>query len=283
MMLFSKDRRDGIYLKDLASFKKFLPWIMPGINQSAVYFRSQVDLKKTVPFVQAWNEKGGQLTLFQVLAAALLRVGLEIPAMNRFVSGRRIYERRERSVAFTMKAGDGDATTKVRLRPGDTLSMVSAQVLAAIHKEREAAAGQGRNIFDTLQHFPRWLLRLIMGLWRVLDYHDLLPRFIYDMVPMYSSVYIANLGSSGIDAPLHHLFDFGNVSLFITLGNIHQAHITTPELNLELRPIVNLGITMDERIVSGHTAARAVTRLKELMEDPSPLEFPWENAARREP
>lgn len=278
-MLFSKNRRDGIYLKDLAPFKKFLPWIMPGINQSAIYFRSQVDLSRTLPYIKAQNDSGAHLTLFQVLIAGMLRVGLEVPDMNRFVSGRRIYERRERSVAFTLKAGDGDATTRIRLGPQDTLASISAQVQAAAQKEREAAARAGKDVFDVLQHFPRWLLSLIMRLWRVLDYYDLLPRVLLEMVPMYSSVYIANLGYYDIDAPFHHLFDYGNVSLFITLGNIQQAHITTPELNLELRPIVNLGITMDERIVSALSATTAVKRLKEIMEDPSCLERPWKKTA----
>ena len=221
------------------------------------------------------------MTVFQILIAALLRVGLEVPEMNRFVSGRRIFERRERSVAFTMKAGDGDATTRLRLGAEETLDSVSAKILSAVRKEREAASRAKRDVFDIVQHLPRWLLERIMRLWLRLDYHDLLPRVLLDMVPMYSSVYVANLGSYGIDAPLHHLFDYGNVSLFITLGNVRQAHITTPELRLELRPVVNLGITMDERIVSAAAAARAVKRLKELMEDPGTLERPWGEGDRR--
>ncbi len=273
-MFFSKNRRDGIYLKDLAPFKKFLPWIMPGINQSAIYYRMQVDLTKTLLFIQAANEKGVRLTLFQVLIAALLRTGVEIPELNRFVSGHRIFERREHSAAYTMKAGEEDATARVRLDPGDPLAVVSEKILATTRKARQEASGGGRTIFDTLEHVPRWVLRRVMRLWSWLDYYDLLPKFIREMTPMYSSVYVANLASYDIDAPFHHLFDYGNVSLFVTLGHVHQAPVATGDSRLEVRPVVNLGLTLDERIVSGSTSSRALKRLKEVMEDPAYLENP---------
>lgn len=273
-MLFSRDRRDGVYLRRLAPYKKFIPWIMPRINDAVIYYKMQADLSITLPFIQTVNGRGEHITLFQLLIAALLRTGVEIPELNRFVSGFRIYERKGYSTSFTLKTDSGDATARVCLKKADTVEEISQKILEKTDKARQKSNKPQKDIFDFIQHLPRFIIRFVMWLWRVLDHYDLLPSFIMEMAPMYCSVYVANLGYYGIDAPFHHLFEYGNVSLFVTLGQIHKEYVTTTEQTLELREVVNLGITLDERIVSGAISAKAVTRLKELIENPSLLEQP---------
>lgn len=273
-MIFTRDRKDGIYLKRLAPFKKFLPWVMPEINGAAIYYKMQVDLSITLPYIQALNDKGVGLTLFQLLIAALLRTGVEIPELNRFVSGFRVYERKGYSASFTLKTGNGDATARVCLNADDSVEQISKKIRDKIDAARQESDKNRKDIFNFIQVLPRFIVRFVMWLWRVLDHYGLLPSAIMKMTPMYSSVYVANLGYYGIDAPFHHLFDYGNVPLFVTLGQIHKEYVTTPELTFELRDVVNLGITLDERIASGAVSANAVKRLKELLENPSQLDKP---------
>ena len=58
---------------------------------------------------------------------------------------------------------------------------------------------------------PAPLLRLAVRAQRVLDGWNLLPAALIKDDPLYASAFIANLGSVGLDAAFHHLYDYGTM------------------------------------------------------------------------
>ena len=52
-----------------------------------------------------------------------------------------------------------------------------------------------------------------------------MPRFFVDGDPMFASIFFANLGSIGMDAPRHHLYEYGNIPLFCAVGTARDASI----------------------------------------------------------
>ena len=81
--------------------------------------------------------------------------------------------------------------------------------------------------------------------------------------PMYSSVFVANLGSLGLDAGYHHLWEHGTCSTFAVVGRIHARHDGVQ--------VMNVNYTYDERMEDGLYAATTIGGIKERLKDPKRL------------
>jgi hypothetical protein len=46
---------------------------------------------------------------------------------------------------------------------------------------------------------------------------------------LFVSAYVTNVGSIGLDAPYHHMYEWGTTSLFSSLGQIHKDYIIEEE------------------------------------------------------
>ena len=95
-----------------------------------------------------------------------------------------------------------------------------------------------------------------------------------DVSPFHGSLIITSMGSLGIPPIYHHIYNFGNLPIFIAYG-IKQI-VPAINKNGETVPkkIVELKITMDERIASGYELSTAFKSLKHYLEHPELLELP---------
>ena len=84
----------------------------------------------------------------------------------------------------------------------------------------------------------------------------------------HASVFVANLGSVGLDAAWHHLYEYGNCPIFATLGRIQKLPIVVGD-EVVARRAVRIRYTYDERIEDGLYAGRALMKLQERIEDPA--------------
>ena len=78
--------------------------------------------------------------------------------------------------------------------------------------------------------------------------------------PMYTSVFVANLGSIELDAAYHHLYEWGNCPLFATLGRIEKDGDRT---------VAIVKFSYDERVEDGLYAARSLEKFRAYAEDPA--------------
>src|SRR5207302_1829795 len=83
---------------------------------------------------------------------------------------------------------------------------------------------------------------------------------------LYASAFVANLGSVGLEAAYHHLFEYGTIPIFVTLGRVHRAPVVLPDGSVGSREIFTLRYTYDERVEDGFYAARALERLQAGLE-----------------
>ena len=74
------------------------------------------------------------------------------------------------------------------------------------------------------------------------------PGFLRGIDPMRCSAYVANLGSVGLGAAYHHLFEWGTCSLFVTIGQIKPTVVVGADGNPAVRRTMELKIALDERI-----------------------------------
>ncbi|HTU27419.1 MAG TPA: 2-oxo acid dehydrogenase subunit E2, partial [Pirellulales bacterium] len=87
--------------------------------------------------------------------------------------------------------------------------------------------------------------------------------------PLYATLFVANLGSLGLENASHHLYEHGTCSLFAALGTPKKTVVTTAEGKRELRHVWPVRWTLDERICDGFYSAACLRLLKSILENPA--------------
>lgn len=270
-------RSDGVRLRGLDPMRRMMPMLMPTRNEAVVYYEQIVDATAMLAFLEEAGP-GPRLTPLHLVVAALGRTLKARPALDRFVAGKRLWQRKQTSVAFAAKRAFADHAVLKTIK----LAIVDGEPLAATAQRIHDAVGAGRTRDDrpvdrelsTLGKLPDFLLSPLVGLARFLDRWHCLPAALTRDDPLFSSVFVANLGSLGIDRAWHHLFEHGTCSLFCVIGALRPRLVAGPDGAPVVRPTLRLRFTLDERICDGYYAAQSLEILRADLEDPRRFALP---------
>lgn len=286
--LYTK-RSDGTLVDTATVVRRMMPYIMPGRNEAAVTHEQVFDLRRTLPFLDAYNEAhpDAPLKVFDLIIAAISRVGVQRPGMIRFVAGGRLYDRKEHSISFAVKRERADyaalRTVKFKVIPNEPFESLVARMRDGVHTERTDRGA--RPVEKEVKWFlkvPGWMLSGLVKLARVLDYFGLFPKFMMENDPMFSSVFVANIGSLGIDRVQHHLYEYGNIGLFCAVGLIKPEVVVGPNRQPEVTDTVHLNWTFDERANDAHYCVESLMRVQEYVENPETLIAPLSDSVVEE-
>lgn len=273
-------RHEGVRVAKAPTLRRLMPFLMPGRNEAVVFFEQQIEVARAQALVDRINARrpDRRVTLFQVILFALMRTIAARPDLNRFVVGKRLYQRKTIDLSFAVKKEMTDAATlttvKVTFDPSDTLDAALDRIAARIGEGRGAKKLPSEKEMDVVTLLPRALLRLLVWLQGALDYWNLLPRSVIDPDPLYASMFLANLGSVGIDSAYHHLYEYGTIPFFATVGRVKKAVIVGEGDQPVVREVVSIKYSFDERITDGLYCARSLEIFKHWMDDPESLERP---------
>ena len=263
-------RPDATLVRDLPAVRRFMPFISPRRNDSLVYFQHDMDVEAALAFCEERNrtrDPSRPITLFHVILAAIARGLQERPRLNRFTAGGRIWQRDGIWITFSAKMRfDDDAPLLTVKRPIDasvSLEVMVDGLLDSLQRGRRGEKSTSDSEVDLLLRAPPWFTRLLVRLVHGIDALGLLPRSMIDSDPLFASVFVANLGSVGLEAGYHHLWEHGNCPIFCVIGRIKPGP--------DGRRVVTLKYSYDERVEDGLYCARALDRLRELMENPEKL------------
>ena len=102
-----------------------------------------------------------------------------------------------------------------------------------------------------------------MAVLRTANRFGLLPRSMIENDPMFSSVFVANLGSVGLDAGYHHLWEYGTCSMFAVMGRPKERH--------DGAVVFEIQYSYDERMEDGLYGGLAMASIKQHLESPESL------------
>ena len=97
------------------------------------------------------------------------------------------------------------------------------------------------------------------------DYHNLLPASFIDSDGFFTSAFIANLGSVGMRAGYHHLYEYGNIPFFIVIGRVKKGPVVIDSGELAVHDLVEVRYSFDERITDGFYTSTALERFREYI------------------
>lgn len=251
-------------MDDVPGYRQVMPYIMRGRNESAVLFEQEVDLSGTIGFVDGLDQPDDlNIKVFDVLMWAAVQTLSSFPRLNRFVAGGRLYQREGIWLSYSAKKEMSREAPvivlKRRFDPQDSLT----QMVRAMRWQLTEGRSSGKSYTDKelelvlkLKGLP---LRALLALERLTDAFGLLPRSYIENDPLFASAFVANLGSLGLDAAYHHLYEYGTISMFCTMGRVRDED-GIPKLTLKY--------SYDERVEDGFYAHQALEHLRALVEDP---------------
>ena len=162
------------------------------------------------------------ISYMHVLIAAYIRTVSQRPALNRFIRGQRIYTRRNVEISLSIKKQMNletpDTVVKVILPPDATAVDVYEKLNQEVTDYRDNPGGDFDNTAKVLSYIPGLVLKFSIWFLNLLDYFGLLPSFLTGVSPFHCSFFITSMGSLGIPAIYHHLYDFGTCPVFCSFG-----------------------------------------------------------------
>lgn len=276
------DRRDGFWVKDIPGLNTVMMHLFPNRTDCEVYLHDKLDVTEVLKYLDAKNASHPdyKTTIFHAMIIAVGRMVRERNGMNRFIQGRRLYERYEVSLSFVAKRRfkDGSDESIMFFVPKDddnldTLSYKIAGEVKEMRKSEHSTGGIDEKI-DAFAKIPRLLLMFVLRVIRWLDFWGVNPKVLTDGDCNYSSVLLSNLGSIGGPAVYHHLNNYGTNSVMVTVGTIHKEEVVMPDGHKEIRDIMDFGATLDERIADGFYFVRSLKLLKYIFANPELLDKP---------
>ena len=276
------DRRDGRWVKDVPGLQTVMAHLMPNRTACEVFMNDKFDVTELLKYLEKKNAEHPdyKTTMFHCLITCVARMVKERPKMNRFIQGRRMYERNEISLSFVVKRrfSDSGEESLMVLVPNDedTLDSISRKIVGDVKETRksEVATGGIDAVLDAFAKIPRPILMFVIRVIRWLDFWGLVPNALTDGDPNYTSVLLSNLGSIQAPAVYHHLNNYGTNSLMITIGTIHKEELVMSDGSKQIRDVVDIGATLDERIGDGFYFARSLKLVKHIFANPELLERP---------
>lgn len=216
--------------------------------------------------------------ILHVLLAAYVRMISQKPRINRFISGQKIFARNQIEVNMAvkrqLKAGETNTIIKVFFQPTDT----AEDVYNRFREAMTTAFGDDENDFDgtarLLNYIPGLVKKFAFWLLKLLDYFGGLPYALLKVSPFHGSMFITSMGSLGIPPIYHHLYNFGNVPVFIAFGAKRHENQLDDAGQVVRRKFIDYTVVTDERICDGFYFAAGLKLFRSYLANPTQLDTP---------
>ena len=273
------DRADGYKLRTINPMNKIMPYIMAQRCDACNTYSDMFDVTKTDKFCREKVREGKtNFGFLHIMLAAYVRAISQRPGINRFVSGQKIYARKNIQIVMTIKKtlslDSPDTCIKVEFNPDDTVDEIYEKFNAAVVKVQSAP--EDKSSFDKLNK----VLSLVPGLlcrWMVkalffFDYFGWLPKWLTNLSPFHGSMIITSMGSLGIRPIYHHIYNFGNLPVFIAYGGRRSVVSCDRDGKASTKKYIEMKVVTDERICDGYYYASAFKIIKRHVENPELLD-----------
>ena len=264
-------RKDKDVTKQESGDRRMLVHLLPSRDQSSVFFTQTLDVTHTLEWLDEYNATHERrLSLLVLYMCAAGRMYHRRPRINRYASGWHIYERDGVTISVSAKKQLKEKSKIVLLKMpmgrDDMPEDVVDRFKEMLGEGREKEIAQEKEA-DLFLNVPGFILNPAVKLLMWLDRRHWLPGALVDPDPFFTTMVLANLGSVGLDAAYHHLYEWGNATYFAVIGRIHERPLGV-DGEIKLRKLVEIKYTFDERVADGLATGIGMAGVKDLVEHP---------------
>lgn len=220
------------------------------------------------------------LSMTSIVGAAVARMLAERPEINAILWRGGIRRRSSVDLFFQLNVpgGGADPIAGAELK-GVTVRRADRKTLLELHQELtgkvRASKSGAQNELDAsmkvLARLPTWLMALTLRFAAWLNYDLGIPLEWAGMPrDAFGSVMITNVGTLGVTTAWAPLVPFSRVPLLLTIGAMEDRPWVV-EGQIEVRPVIRIGVTFDHRLMDGVHAAEMQRIFLRLMNEPKLL------------
>lgn len=274
-----KDRMDGRLVRGLPPLTRVAPYIMVERNASSNMISDSVEISNLERYIHQKRREGYKhFGITHVFIAAYVRACAEIPELNRFIAGQKIYQRYNVQVNMAVKKDmtidSCETIIKVDFNRTDTAAEVYEKYDAVLQSVKESE--EYDSSFDVLAkilgYIPGVLMKFAIWFIKLLDYFGLVPVELLDLSPFHGSMFITSMGSLGIPPIYHHLYNLGNVTQFCAFGAKRSVRSFAPDGTETVRKYIDYNWVVDERTLDGFGYAAVLKRMRSFLAHPEQLD-----------
>ena len=173
-----------------------------------------------------------------------------------------------------MKLNSPDTVLKIFPEPTDTAADVYNRINELVLENKQEGESDFDKTAKALTSIPGIVIKGVVGILTFLDYFGLLPRFLTKLSPFHGSFFITSMGSLGIPPIYHHIYNFGNVPVFLSFGAKQSQLYMDRDGTVKERKTVALKIVTDERICDGYYYAAFLKSMRFYLKNPDKLDVP---------
>jgi len=250
-------------------------------KDALVYYTQTVPADALLDYIKAKNSDSGKKTIsvLSIILSAMIRLAPEFSQIGTFLVGKRFYRREDITFSFVMKSsfeGPGKtALVKVRFSGKEKLYDVVDIIDTYKERVKKLSDDTAESSDDILKFFfkaPPFMRPVIFGIFRLLNWMNCLPKKVIDSDPFFTACFIANVGSLGLNAPYHHLYEWGTCSLFMAIGTAYEAPFKDKNSEISFRRVIDINYTLDERVSCSRFPYEALNSFRHYLEHPNELE-----------
>lgn len=269
-------------VKTISPMAMISPFIMNTRTGSQNLITDRIPVAKLEKYLKEKQAEGMKnVSMMHLLIAAYVRTAAQRPALNRFIRGQRVWTRDEVEIALTIKKemslDSPDTVVKITVPRDATLQVIYEELNRVITEYRDNPGGDFDDTAKALSYFPSVILKFVVWLLKLLDYFNLLPRFLTNLSPFHCSFFITSMGSLGIPPVFHHLYDFGTCPVFVSFGAKQRSYEVNPDGSVYKHSYMDLTVVTDERICDGYYFASSLKLMKSILRNPWQLDEKPEN------
>ena len=269
-------RADGRKVKNASLLFRVVPHIMNTRADAQVYFSQDIPLKGMDEYISKKAEEGIKLSYMHIVYAAIVKTIAVKPELNRFIVNCIPYERDGIWMSLMVKKSmtDEGEETLIKLRFDGTESLFEIKEKlenAIIENKAEGAENNTEKFVKKLEKTPNLILKIIISLIKFLDRYGLLPKSLIALSPFHTSAFLTNVGSLGIDAIYHHIYNFGTTSLFFAMGKKKKDYVPEDDEIVEEK-CLQIAFVGDERICDGFYYANSFKQFVRFIKKPELME-----------
>jgi hypothetical protein len=155
--------------KQIAPYRRIMPYIMPGRNEAAIYYQFTLDLTHALPLLEKLNQQSElRYTVFQLFLRAATFIITQNPRLNRYVLGKRFFQRKKIFFSFAAKKAFNEnaplVVIKMEFSPDETLAQMVTRLQNRLAEHRSTTKSYTDRELKLVLMLPRFLIRFLLSL-----------------------------------------------------------------------------------------------------------------------
>ncbi len=282
------DKKDAYLVRDMDPLHSIMNYVLGSRTENEAVCKIEIEMTALEQYLSDKNkdctDKRIRYTFFHAVLAAISRTTKERKVMNYFIRNGRFYERKEISFAYIAKKNKADGASESliiqtykkdsEVSPIQQMHDKTCKEVSELRNSTEGKSDSDKMIEKFLK-MPSFILKIVFALIRRWDRKGNMPMFLQKIIPYYTTYFVSNLGSIGINADYHHITNFGTGSVFVIIGKKERKPVFYEDgKTWEMKDFLPISVTLDERLADGVYFANTLKMIKALLLKPELLDLP---------